>query len=57
MNAATIYAGKTSASLPKYPFPSDWNITFKPNHWSNEDTMKQYIEEIIVPYLQRTKEE
>ena len=26
------YAGNKSASLPKYSFPTDWNITFKPNH-------------------------
>jgi hypothetical protein len=36
-----IYQGKTKASLPPYKFPSDWHVTFTPNHWSNEDTTKE----------------
>ena len=26
-----------------------------PNHWSNEDKMKEYINNIIVPYVQRKR--
>ena len=46
-----IYQGKTSACLPRYKFPDDWHVTCTPNHWSNEDKMKEYIEKIIIPYV------
>ena len=52
-----IYQGKTSASLPSYKFPDDWHVTFTPNHWSNEQTMKEYIEKIILPYVQSKRRE
>ena len=43
-----IYQGKTTRCLPHYEFPSDWHVTFSVNHWSNEDTMKVYIDHIIL---------
>ena len=35
-----IYQGKTKASLPPHKFPEDWHATFAPDHWSNENVMK-----------------
>ena len=29
-----IYKGKSSRCHPRYEFPSDWNITHSPKHWS-----------------------
>ena len=52
-----IYQGKTDKCHPSFRFPSDWNITHSPNHWSNEDTMKDYIAKIFVPYITKKKEE
>ena len=46
-----IYQGKTQCCLPQYQFPPKWHITYSINHWSNEDTMKEYIEQIILPYV------
>ena len=46
-----IYQGKTPRCHPKYQFPPDWNITHSPKHWSNEETMIEYVEEIIIPYI------
>ena len=46
-----IYGGKTNQCHPPYSFPIDWHITHTPNHWSNEDTMLDYINNIIVPYV------
>ena len=51
-----IYAGKTRRCHTKFDFPKDWCITNSPKHWSNEDTMLQYIEEVIVPFVDKTKE-
>ena len=52
-----IYQGKTTASLSRFAFPDDWDITFTPNHWSNEDKTKEYINNIIIPYIQRKRKE
>ena len=51
-----IYKGKTSRCHPKYSFPNDWHITHSPQHWSNESTMVDYIEQIIVPYVDGKRE-
>ena len=51
-----IYQGKTDRCHPKFSFPPDWHITHSPNHWSNESTMLSYINHVIVPYLQKTRE-
>ena len=50
-----IFSGKTTDCHP--PITSTvhnakFHITHSPNHWSNQETMQQYIKEIIVPYLQ-----
>lgn len=47
-----IYKGKTTACLPQHKFPSDWHVTYMPNHWSNEEKMKEYLKEIIIPYVE-----
>ena len=50
-----IYEGKTKCCLPPFQFPSTWNITYTQTHWSNEESMKEYIEAVIVPYISRQK--
>ena len=39
-----IYQDKTPKCLPSVQFPSNWNVTFTDNHWSNETTMLEYLE-------------
>ena len=51
-----IYTGKMNCCHPKYQFPLDWNVTHSPKHWSNEDTMVEYVEEIVIPYVEKTRE-
>ena len=51
-----IYKGKTSRCHPQFAFPADWHITHSPKHWSNEETMIQYIENIIVPYVEKVRD-
>ena len=50
-----VYQGKTSRCLPKVNFPEDWHITYSASHWSNELTMKDYIQKIILPYTERKR--
>ena len=52
-----IYAGKTKQCLPKVNFPSSGHITCTKNHWANEVTTLQYIDEILLPYICQTRKE
>ena len=51
-----IYQGKTVRCHPQFEFPPEWDITHSPKHWSNESTMIQYIEKIIVLYVNSVRE-
>ena len=51
-----IYQGTTTRCHPKgVMFPSDWHISCTSNHWSNEETMLEYIDKIIVPYFEQAR--
>lgn len=51
-----IYAGKTDACHPKVNFPKDWNVTHTESHWSTDDSMIEYIEKIIIPYVENIRD-
>ena len=51
-----IYKGKTPRCHPHFEFPSGWHITHSPKHWSTEQTMLQYVEHIILPYMEKVRE-
>ena len=47
-----IYQGKTDRCHPKKArFPSGWHITHTPTHWSNVETMHQYLKNILLPHI------
>ncbi|KAJ8313477.1 LOW QUALITY PROTEIN: hypothetical protein KUTeg_008970, partial [Tegillarca granosa] len=52
-----IYGGKTDMCHPKFSFPSSFDITHSENHWANAETMAEYINKIIVPYIDSVKDE
>ena len=52
-----VYEGKTRRCIPKVSFPSGWGVTYTDNHWCNESTMKDYIHKIILPYVQKKRQE
>ena len=51
-----IFKGKTSRCHPNFKFPEWWHITHSPKRWSNEVTMLQYINHIILPYIKGVRE-
>ena len=51
-----IYKGKTPCCHPRFAFPSGWHITHSPKNWSTEATMQEYVENIIVPYVEKARE-
>lgn len=51
-----IYQGTTPRCLPKgVKFPADWHITYTANHWSNEETMVEYLKRVIIPYVSESR--
>ena len=42
-----------SYHLPTVVFPHDWHATFRHNHnhWANEETMIDYLQKILIPYV------
>ena len=46
---------KTDHCHPKFQFPDGWDITHSPNHLSTEETVIQYVKNIIVPYIERLR--
>ena len=50
-----IYTGQTSQCHPNVSFPEGWHIWHSKNHWSNEQTMLEYVKNILVPYLTTTR--
>ena len=51
-----IYKGKTPHCHPRFEFPSGWHIIHSPKHWSTEKTMIDYINFIILPYVESMRE-
>ena len=51
-----IYKGKTPRCHPHFTFPPGWHITHSPRHWSTEQTMVEYVEHIVVPYIDKVRE-
>lgn len=55
---SSIYSGSTSKSLPQnVSFPNDWHLTTTPSHWSNEQTMIEYIDKIIIQHVDSKRKE
>ena len=51
-----IYAGTTNKCHPTVTFPDDWNVTHSKNHWSNETTMLEFIDTVLVPFMVKQRE-
>ena len=46
-----LYEGKATKCHPAVEFPKGWRVTHTLYHWCNEETMIDYIESVIVPYM------
>ena len=51
-----IYQGKSDQCHPNVAFPDDWDVTHTESHWSNSDSMMRYLDNVICPYVEKTKE-
>ena len=55
--AQLFYQGKTLKCHPQVSFPPGWDVWHSENHWSNEITMKRYIDKVIVPFVTKKRQE
>ena len=44
-------------STKNVDFPKDWDLTYSGNHWSNESTMIDYVNHVILPYVSQKRKE
>lgn len=51
-----IYKGKTERCHPRVSTPAGWDMWHSEKHWSTEDTMVRYIENVIVPCVNERRE-
>ena len=51
-----IYKAKTNQCHPSFNFPPGWDITHAPKHWSNEETLIQYVNNIFVPFVEKIRQ-
>ena len=52
-----IYQGTTNKCHPNFRFPEEYNITHSDTHWSNTETMLEYVDKVLLPYKDRVTEE
>ena len=51
-----IYGGNTKQSLPRYKFSHSFSLSVNPNHFSNTEESIKIINEIVIPYVKRERE-
>jgi len=52
-----IYAGKTDRCHPHFEFDKTWEITHTDNHWSDAASMIRYVDNILLQYATKTRED
>ena len=52
-----IYTGKMQRSLPNVTFPDGFCLAYNQKHWSNETETIPLIEDVLVSYIEKVKEE
>ena len=46
-----LYKGTTKRCHPIVAYPCGWDFWHSSNHWSNKDTMKRYLDTIMIPFV------
>ena len=52
-----IYAGKTTRCHPNVTTLAGWHLTHSPSNWSTKETMLDYVDTILAPYMAKQREE
>lgn len=51
-----LYQGKTERCHPRIVFPIQWDIWHSESHWCTEETMIRYNEQVLLPWVEQTRE-
>ena len=51
LSVQLIYQGKTGQILPQVKFPDGFSSSVNESHYSNENEVLKFIEEIVLPYI------
>ena len=51
-----IYQGKTKCCQPTYRFRPEFDVTQTENHWVNENTSRDLLKEVLVPYVRKLRQ-
>ena len=51
-----IYGGKMKKSLPRYKFPESFSLSVNPKHFSNTEESIKIINEVVVRYVEKERE-
>jgi len=49
--STNLYEGKTDKCHPAVQFPESRDVSHTANHWSNEASMIQRLNKIVIPFL------
>jgi len=52
-----IYKGKTARSFPRVKFPPSFSLSANVSHFSNTQESLKLLDEIIIPYIEKEREE
>ena len=52
-----IYEGKSTQNLPKIDFPDGFSLSVKEKHFSNTQESIKFLEEIVIPFVDRKRSE
>ena len=52
-----IYGGKTEKNLPRFNFPESFSLGANPKHFSNTAESIKVIEEVVIPYIEKQRQE
>lgn len=51
-----IYAGTTQRCHPNVPLPDGWHLAHSQSHWSTTETMLEYVDAVLAPYMMKQRE-
>ena len=51
------FQGRTPRSLPAGPYPDGWYVTNTDTHYQTRHTIVPYMQNIIIPYFNKRREE
>ena len=56
LSPEVIYAGTTPRCHPNVTVPNGWHLTHSPSHWSTAETMLEYVDTVLAPYMTKQRE-